>query len=177
MNVCLMSLNFFKAYDRVLLSFLLIVMKQIGISGIFCQLIRMMHHGARTRFILPGGLSVDIALSFSIRQGEPIAMLLYIIYIESLLLYIERRAVGHIIGDLRTVESYCDDLNIMTSDEDDLVMVDRAVEHFEAISGAVLSRDKKCGIIGFGGWRNRVNWPLQYLRSVREIKVFCVTII
>ena len=53
----------------------------------------MLHVDAKTRFILQG-LTEPINLSFSIRQGDPLAMLLYIIYIEPFLLYLERRMVG-----------------------------------------------------------------------------------
>ena len=49
----------------------------------------MLHVGAKTRFILQF-LSKAIEVNFSIRQGDPLAMLLYIIYIEPLLLYLER---------------------------------------------------------------------------------------
>ena len=65
-----MSLDFFKAYDRVLLSFLIKVMQRMGFSPKFCAWIEMLHEGARTRFLLRGLTSV-IELSFSIRQGDP----------------------------------------------------------------------------------------------------------
>ena len=45
LGVCLLSLDYFKAYDRVLLSFLLVVMKKMGISAQFCCWIQMMHDG------------------------------------------------------------------------------------------------------------------------------------
>ena len=57
LGMCLLSLDFFKAYDRVLLSFLLVVMRKMGMSEQFCKWIEMMHCGASTRFILAGGLS------------------------------------------------------------------------------------------------------------------------
>ena len=47
---------------------------------------------------------------------------------------------------------------------------------FELVSGAILSRNFKCKVIGFGRWRNKVNWPLDYLQVVQEIKVFGVYI-
>ena len=62
----------------------------------------------------------------------------------------------------------------MTKHDADLIVVNDAVVKFEALSGAVLSRDKKCKVIGFGGWKNRDVWPLHYVRTVKEIKVFGV---
>ena len=84
-QACLVSLDFFKAYDRVLLDFLVRVMKKMNFGDVFTAWISMLHEGARTRFILTS-LSRAIEVIFSIRQGDPLAMLLYIIHIEPLLL-------------------------------------------------------------------------------------------
>ena len=51
-------------------------------------------------------------------------------------------------------------------------MLDSAVRKFEKVSGAILSRDKKCKILGFGTWKDRVDWPLDYLKTVQELKIF-----
>ena len=53
---------------------------------------------------------------------------------------------------------------------------DEAVRKFESLSGAILSRNKKCQIIGFGSWEDRSIWPINYLKTVKEIKVFGVFI-
>ena len=104
-------------------------------------------------------------------------MLLYIVYIEPLLIYIEQRIVGLLLPNIPPcLEAYCDDVNFVTGNDADLVAVDEAVNKFEALSGAILSRDKKCKVIGFGKWKNRVNWPLHYVRVVAEIKVFGIFI-
>ena len=49
---CLLSLDFFKAYDRVIISFLLRVMKRMGFSPTFCKWIAMLHEGAQAKFLL-----------------------------------------------------------------------------------------------------------------------------
>ena len=171
---CLISLDFFKAYDRVLVDFLLLVMEKMNFSKKFCSWIKMLHVGAKTRFILQF-LTEAIDVSFSIRQGDPLAMILYIINIEPLLLYLERRTVGlSICGISQCLEAYCDDLNILTNQDSDFLEVDSAIRKFEAVSGAILSRDKKCKVMGFGSWKDRVNWPLAYLKSVKELKVFWI---
>ena len=54
----------------------------------------------------------------------------------------------------------------------DFLLVDAAVRKFEAMSGAILSRKKKCKVIGFGAWRDNSDWPLSYLKTVKEIKMF-----
>ena len=43
---------------------------------------------------------------------------------------------------------------------------------FESVSGAILSRDKKCKVLVFGLWKNKNTWPLNYLQTVKEVKIF-----
>ena len=168
----MINLDFFKAYDRVLVDFLLLVMRKMNFSEKFCKWVKMLHMGAKTRFILHF-LTKAIEVSFSIRQGDPLAMILYIIYIEPLLLYLERVLVGIKVASIpQSVEAYCDDVNILTNDMSDFLVVDVAVRKFESISGAILSRAKKSTVIGFGSWKDRTVWPLDYLKTVDEVKVF-----
>ena len=108
----LLSLDFFKAYDRVYLEFLIKGMRKTNFGVLFTSWISMLHEGARTRFII-SGLTRAIQLLFSIRQGDPIAMLLYIIYIEPLLLALEKRMTGlQVAGLEKSLEAYCDDINV-----------------------------------------------------------------
>ena len=173
---CILSLDFFKAYDRVLLDYLLKVMRKMNFSVQFCNWIRMMHDGAKTQFILTH-LSVAIEVSFSIRQGDPLAMILYILYIEPLLLYLEQSLTGlQVAGIGQVLEAYCDDVNIMTDNLEDLSLVDTVVKEFEIISGAILSRGMKCKIFGFGKWKGKNVWPLDYILTENEIKIFGIFI-
>ena len=71
---CLISLDFFKAYDRVLVDFLLLVMEKMNFSDRFCNWVKMLHKGAKTKFILEF-LTKAITVNFSIRQGDPLAMI------------------------------------------------------------------------------------------------------
>ena len=132
----------------------------------------MLHRDAKTKFILRK-MTRAIDVNFSIRQGDPLAMMLYIIYAEPLLIYIEERVSGlPMLSFSQSTEAFCDDLNVMTNKLDDLEIVDEAVRKFEKVSGAILSRNRKCKIIGLGAWKDKLDWPLDYLQTVDEIKVF-----
>merc|ERR1711872_651088 len=107
-EACLITLDFFKAYDRVLLDFLIKVMKRMNFSDKFTDWIRMLHDGASTRMILTR-LTRAIQLRFSIRQGDPLAMLLYILYVEPLLWTLEKKITGlRVEGIEQKLEAYCD---------------------------------------------------------------------
>ena len=83
-SACIFSLDFFKAYDGVFLPYLIKVMERMNLGKLFISWIQMLHEGAKTRFIL-NNLTQAIEVSFSFRQGDPLAMLLFINYIEPLL--------------------------------------------------------------------------------------------
>ena len=58
----------------------------------------------------------------------------------------------------------------------DFLVVDAAVRRFESVSGAILSRAKKCTVLGFGTWKNKNVWPLDYVKTVKEVKIFGIYI-
>ena len=74
------------------------------------------------------------------------------------------------------LDSYCDDLNIMTNELNDFKVVDIKVKEFEKLSGTILSRSCKSKVIGFGAWSRKKDWPLNWLAYVRSLKVFGIYI-
>ena len=44
------------------------------------------------------------------------------------------------------------------------------------MSGAILSRNSKCTIMGLGSWKRKRTWPLHYVRTVEEMKLFGIYI-
>ena len=127
------------------------------LHNIWTPKISMLHEGARIRFILTS-LSRAIEVVFSIRQGDPLAMILYIIYIEPLLLVLERDMVGLKVHNMeQKLEAYCDDINLTTNDLSDLGKISEVVEKFEVVSAAILSE---------------TYWPLAWLKPVKSLKIF-----
>ena len=168
----LVSLDMFKAYDRVLLEYLVKVMAAMKFPDIFIRWVLMLHEGATTSFLL-SFLTQPIKVLFSIRQGDPLSMLLYIIYIEPLLLMIHRKTAGlKFASFVQKDEDYCDDLNFLSESEADLIKIDNIFVRFEEVSGAILSRSSKSKVMGLGLWKDRILWPLQWLQPKSEIKIF-----
>ena len=48
---------------------------------------------------------------------------------------------------------------------------------FEDSSGAILSRNMKCKIIGFGSWEGKDEWPLRWIKTEKSVKIFGIFII
>ena len=171
-RACILSLDFYKAYDRVYIGYLVKVLERMNFSPTFISWIKMLHEGAQTKFIL-SELTESILVSFSIRQGDPLSMILFILYIEPFLLHLGRTLTGVLVSGVpQVVEAFCDDVNVTTEDLDDLGRVECAVQKFECMSGAILSRNYKCKIMGFGSWRGKRDWPLDFVRTEDEIKLF-----
>lgn len=80
-----LSFDMDKAFDRCYIPYVCKVLKHMNFSDTFIETIKDMHSGISTRFIL-SKLTNEILLTFSIRQGDAIAMFLYIIYMEPFLL-------------------------------------------------------------------------------------------
>ena len=172
----LVSYDMFKAYDRVMLSYLVKVMKAMDFPCDFVKWILMLHEGATTRFIL-NFLSDPISVLFSIRQGDPLSMLLYIIYIEPLLLMIGRMTRGLAVSFVQQKdEDYCDDINFVGESVDDLIIIEEIFNNFEDVSGAILSRSVKSKVMGLGTWKGKQDWPLPWLRVVPVIKMFGIQV-
>ena len=70
------------------------------------------------------------------------------------------------------MEAFCDDIYIFIEKEDDLALLGKIVEDFENVSAAIISRNRKCQVLGLGRWESKSAWPLDYLVTVKEIKVF-----
>ena len=115
----------------------------------------MLHEGATTRFILKF-LTEPIKILFSIRQGDPLSMLLYIIYIEPLLMMMRRRTVGLSVSFIQQRDDdYCDDINFIGERVSDLLVIEETFSKFEDFSGAILSRTEKSKVMGLGSWKGK----------------------
>ena len=88
------SYDMVKAYDSASIRFLLLAMERMNFPEIFRRWVEMLHHEATTCLVLPSGLSRVIKVMFSFRQGDPIALNLYLLQQEPLLRMIRATLSG-----------------------------------------------------------------------------------
>ena len=163
-----------KAYDRAMIGFLLKVMERMGFPDTFRRWIKMLHHEATTCLVLPNGLSRSLMVMFSLRQGDPLSMNLYSLQQEPLLRMLRATLTGLVITNFRLVDkSYCDDVETMSSDVQDLVKFDKVMQKFEETSGAILSRNIKSKVMGLGTLKNKNDWPenVKWMQTVKEMNI------
>jgi Reverse transcriptase (RNA-dependent DNA polymerase) len=121
------TLDLFHAYDRVDLWWVDSVLAALGFGRVFRGWIQTLHWGASACFMLHS-LTIDLLIAFSIRQGDPLAMILFIIQIEPLLACLQRDLVGLCVSLAREASlGYIDDVVALGSDESDLLRLDEAV--------------------------------------------------
>ena len=164
------------AFDRSFIPYILKVMKRMNFGDKFIRLIKDSHQDISTRFIL-NGLTKAILLTFSFRQGDAISMLLYLIYIEPLLVKLGKELKGFKMPDFTEVDNdYCDDVEIVIEEENDLLVAVEIFRKFGELSGAKLNCSRKSKIMGLGPWRNRETWPIPWLRVEKSLKIFGIMI-
>ncbi|MCP3679703.1 MAG: hypothetical protein GY782_05335, partial [Gammaproteobacteria bacterium] len=131
-------------------------------------------------------ISEPINLTSSVRQGDPIAMKLFLLYVEPLLLRMEEVTMGasllsrqertaqaeRVVGVVEKVEGFVDDLQAVCGTLSDIINVDHLLSRFEPVSGAILNRSTKSKLMGLGLWRGKTDWPLSWVESVQCLKVF-----
>lgn len=168
----IISLDMYKAFDRVYIPWLVKTMKAMGFGTKFVSWIVMCHDGITARFILDT-LSDPVKLLFSIRQGDPMASVLYVIYIEPLIRRLNKDVKGVQISNFKQAsEAYMDDINTVVESEEDIVKVYDIVKKFEKVSGAILNRSpNKCKIMGLGQWIDKCDYPLPWMTVVDELKI------
>ena len=91
------------------------------------------------------------------RQGDPIAMILFLLYVEPLLLGMEKVAMGvslfdrqertaqaeRVVGVVERVEGFVDDLQAVCGTPNDITNVDHLLHRFEPVRGAILNCSTK----------------------------------
>ena len=168
----LVSFDIFKAYDKTTIQFICHVMKAMGFGETFISWMKMLHNNITTRFIL-GDLSEPINILISLRQGDPLAMPLFLINMEPLLRYINKNIKGLQLGGIMSKDQdYVDDISAISTEIQDLFILDETFALFEKVSGTVLNRSNKSKIMGLGGWRDRQEWPLPWLKPENKLKIF-----
>ena len=87
---CILLLDFRKAYDTVDRDFLFESLRLFGFDERFVDLMRRIHSGTSARFVVNGCQSRALPVSSGIRQGCPLAPLLFLLVVEVLSLALQQ---------------------------------------------------------------------------------------
>ena len=152
LSAAIASFDMDHAFDRAYIPYIVEVLRYMNFGEKFIRIIIDSHTDITTRFIL-NGLTKPVSLLFSFRQGDPISMLLYLIYIEPLLVKLGQNLQGLRFPNFSEVdEDYCDDVELLIEKEKDLILADAIFRKFESFAGAIVNRTSNSKILGIGGF-------------------------
>ena len=99
-------------------------------------------------------------------------MALFILYQEPFYRALVDSRIIHLLvmpGDYQQkLAGYADDTNIIVRDNHSLIEINRIILDFELATGSKLNRNNKTKIFGVGQWKDRQQWPLEWLKSESE---------
>ncbi|GMF10854.1 unnamed protein product [Phytophthora lilii] len=152
-NAQVLLLDFAKAYDSLDREYLMKVLRAKGLPEKFCNIVQSLHTNTTVRFFANGDASRAMPMTSGIRQGCPLAPILFIIAID--LLYDEIETESQLPGIFLVSEhltrqvnaaGYADDTAIYLRDDRSQKAAIEAVERFSGVSGLRLNVSKSAAI-------------------------------
>ncbi|CAI7862715.1 unnamed protein product [Closterium sp. NIES-53] len=140
----LLMVDFQKAYDSVLRSFLFRTSEQMGFPEALIRWTKGLHDQAATQLLVNGWLGEKVVVESGVRQGCPLAPYLFICTAEPLCLEARRRKMGlrkRGKGEL-TYLGYADDMTLLLQGKEQLGKAQKMLEDFSARSGLRVNQGK-----------------------------------
>ena len=160
-----------KAYDLVNRNVLWETLRTMGYPASFIRWLEAMYSIADMSILNGSEVAGTIHDVQSIRQGCPLSMHLFVLYIEPLLVKISQDLQGIRFFDKQlTVRALVDDVVIFMSSDDDIVKAGEILDLFCQWTRARMNK-LKTRALGLGGWRDRSRWPLPWLNSSNTLKL------
>lgn len=161
-SAALVAFDLDHAFDRVEPSFLLRTMRYMNFNGRLIDLLSKVMELSQSRVLINGRLSTPIDIQRSVRQGDPISMLLFVVSVQPLLDKLDAEQVSS------QMQAYADDLSMFVETEADLQRTIDAFRIYGDESGAVLNLQKTTSVdIGNIGWTGNIQW----LRKEEGVKI------
>lgn len=150
------------AFDRVDQRFLFSTMRGLGFNATMVDLLSHISASSSSRLLVNGHLSASIPIQRSVRQGDPLSMHLFVIYLHPLLRRLERVCGGDLIV------AYADDISAIVTTMEKLDAMRDLFLRFGRVAGAVLNENKTTAI-DVGLIDNPLTVP--WLRTEHSIKI------
>ena len=168
--MCIVTLDFQKAFDKVAHDYLFRILGRHGISLWFTDRIRAMYGGMHASVQINGALVGSIPINSGIRQGCPLSMCLYALCMYPLIRRLEASLSCLKIGRYpltTTVVAYADDVTLFVKDHEGLAMIKEALQLYERASGATINTQKSSTMAIAG--RAYPPPPLQFPRTNKVV--------
>lgn len=163
-NAKLVSFDLDSAFDRVDQNFLFHTMRSLGFNSGMVDLFARIAAASSSRLLINGHLSLPFPIQRSVRQGDPLSMHLFVLYLHPLLKRLEQVCGADLIV------AYADDISAIITDGNKLNTMRNLFNDFGRISGARLNEFKTTAIDI--GEQNALAIP--WIRTENKIKILGV---
>jgi hypothetical protein len=163
----LLLFDFEKAFDRLDRDFLFQTLNKMKCGDGFLIAIVRLHSDNESTVLVNGFPTNWFSVDSGVRQGCPIAPLLYAISTEPLrsMMEMDSSFSGLVIGDIRlTVQMYADDTNGFAGNVDDVKRIHKCFQIHEEATAAKLNISK-CSSIIIGGMTEADLVPFKVLKG------------
>ena len=133
----LLLVDFAKAFDSVSQEFLFALLRHVGVPDWVCNIISNLYSNVRAKPILFGSHNVLINMLDGLKQGCPLAPLLFVMVMDPLLHYLS------LVPDI-TPNAFADDLSLFSVAAGSFSLAVREVDRFTRVSGVTTNTDKTC---------------------------------
>ena len=172
LELAVVNLDWYKAFDLVSIDFTLKALRTLGFGETFVKWLSVLYKNIESAVLINNILGDFFSVTRSVRQGCPLSMGLFVVYQEP---FYRALVKSRIIRPIRMPDTteikllgYADDTNIFICSEESLIEVNKIVSQFEQATGARLNRNSKTKIFGLGKWKNKITWPLPWLKVELE---------
>lgn len=175
-KIAIMSIDLQKAFDKVNLNYLWACLVKFGFPENLINVLKCIYSEASSKVLVNGHLTGEIKIKKSVRQGCPLSMVLFVLYIEPLLCGINRKVEGCQLGQ-DTIKSmaYADDVNFIVQSDTEAGNVFELLSEFCTDSGASINYEKS----SFLRLNNCIMGP-QLINETDQLKIlgmiFCADI-
>lgn len=140
----LISFDLEQAFDRVSRRFLSRTMSSLGINRQMITLLNTIAERSSSRILVNGRLSQAFPIQRSVRQGDPLSMCLFVLYLHPLLRQLEA------VCDTDLIVAYADDISVIVTSTEKIERLRCLFLRFERAAGAKLNMLKTTSIdVGF----------------------------
>lgn len=163
----LVSIDLQKAFDKVDHTYLWKVLEKFNFPDSLISCIRNLYDSATSKVLFNGFLTNNIKIESSVRQGCPLSMILFVLYIEPLLRKISDGIAGVLIYDkfIKTI-AYADDINIFIRNDEEFDLLIQILNSFESFGKIKMNFNKSVYLR-----INRAIFGPQMIREVNSFKI------
>lgn len=173
-RVAMLQLDLAKAFDRVTHDILLRLLEYVNVGDVILQGVKMVYTECSTRIIVNKSLTEPIQVRSSVKQGCPLAPLLFALYLEPFCLRVIKnenvRGFKLLSAEVKLL-AYADDVAVFCDDRESLMEVVRVATAYCDQTGSQINW-RKCQGFWHGAWDctperfANIEWsvvPVKYL--------------